>query len=44
MEELIEINARLEFEKKTSFSESANLEEELARAKFNASNSKSLLF
>ncbi|CAD5112970.1 DgyrCDS2175 [Dimorphilus gyrociliatus] len=44
MEELIEINARLEFEKKTSFTESANLEEELARAKFNASNnlSKSL--
>ncbi len=33
MQELIEENARLEFEKKSSFNESATLEEELMRAR-----------
>ena len=33
MQELSEENARLEFEKKSSFNESATLEEELMRAR-----------
>ena len=37
MQELAEENARLEFEKKSSFNESASLEEELQKAKLNAS-------
>lgn len=37
IQELAEENARLEFEKKSSFNESANLEEELSKARLNAS-------
>ena len=33
MQQLVEKNARLEFEKKSSFNENANLEEELVKAR-----------
>ena len=38
MQELAEENARLEFQQKSSFNESANLEEELQRAREHGSN------